>query len=288
MNQQRVVVGLDGSVTSFVALDAAAAEAQLRAAELEVVTCGPDPDEAAPLLRAARSRVARRHPGLPVSTYPDVGDPADVLVRRGGSAALTVVGCRAIGGIPGLLLPSVSRRVAARITAPLLVTRGADPRVTRRGERAGGLLLGMESDADADAALFAFEEAALRGSRLDVLHAWTYRQTPPDPAGQVPAEPVQWSIERATRTRAARQGEFLAPLRQTHPHLTVRNRAVRATPCRALIEATLEADMVVIGARPRCGGRGSDPGPVTLALLRHAHCPVAIVPHPGRQDRATD
>ncbi|MFG1807731.1 universal stress protein [Streptomyces sp. NPDC049040] len=275
MSPPRVIVGIDGSMASFGALDAAATEARLRTAELEVITCVDDPDEAGPVLRAAAARVARRHPGLSVTTAPVVGDPADVLAERGGRAALTVVGSRDLSGIAGLLLHSVSRRLAARTVTPLLVVRGT-PLPSRRPS-AGGVLLGLESDGDADAALFAFEEAELRRARLDVLHAWTYRQAPPDHRDDRP-EPVLDSIERQARDRAALTGGLLMPLRQTSPHLAVNSRTIRSTPCRALIEATAKADMVVIGTHPRPGRSGTELGTVTLALLRHAHCPVAIVP----------
>ncbi|CAG7646490.1 universal stress protein [Actinacidiphila bryophytorum] len=251
MGPPRVVVGIDGSVTSFGALDVAAAEARLRTADLEVITCAGDPDEAGPVLRAAVARVARRHPAVSVTAAPVAGDPACVLAERGRRAALTVVGSRDVGGVAGLLLHSVSRRLAALTVAPLLVVRGADTLPARR-QRAGGLLLGLESDGDADAALFAFEEAELHGARVDVLHTWTYRQTP--------------------------FGEL--PPCQTGPHPAVNSRTIRSTPYRALIAATAEADMVVIGAHLRPGRTGPEPGPVAQALLRHAHCPVAIVPTP--------
>lgn len=286
MSPPRVIVGIDGSVTSFLALDAAAAEAQLRTAGLEVITCVADPDEAGPVLRAAAARVAQRHPCISVTTSSAVGDPADVLVERGSDASLTVVGNRGISGLAGLLLHSVGRRVAARTVAPLLVVRGANARGTTRRHRTGGLLLGLESDADADAALFAFEEAELRGTRLDVLHAWTYRQTPPDVLGHTPAEPVRESMELQARTRAVLPAEFLAPLRQNRPRLADKSRTVRSTPRHALIEATADADMVVIAIHPRHGRTGPELGPVTLALLQHAHCPVAIVPASGERDRA--
>ncbi|MYS22034.1 universal stress protein [Streptomyces sp. SID4948] len=281
-----MVVGIDGSVTSFAALDAAAAEASLRTADLEVITCVTDLDEAGPVLRAAVARIAQRHPGLSVTTSAAVGDPAGVLVERGGDASLLVVGSRGIGGVAGLLLHSVSRRTAARSAAPLLVVRGADPRCAHPGHRTGGVLLGVESDADADAALFAFEEAELRGSRLDVLHAWTYRQAPATLPEHGPAEPVRDVIERQARTVAGLPGGLVAPLRQSRPRLAVTSRSVRSTPCRALIEATADAAMVVVGAQLRRGWTGPELGPVTLALLRHAHCPVVVVPLAGGQDRA--
>ncbi len=267
MSPPRVIAGIDGSVTSFAALDVAAAEAQLRSAELEVITCVADPDEAGPVLRAAAARVARRRPRLPLTTASAVGDPADVLLERGGEAALIVVGSRDLGGVAGLLLHSVSRRVAARTLAPLLVVRGADTLPVTRRHRTGGVLLGLESDADADAALFAFRETELRGTRLDVRHVWTYRQNPLSILDADP-EPAHGSIERPA-----------GPLR------AVNGRTLRRTPCRALIAATAEADMVVIGTHPKRGRTGPELGPATLALLRHAHCPVAVVPVLAAENR---
>lgn len=230
MSPPRVLVGIDGSVASFAALDVAAAEARLRTAGLDVVTCVDDPDEAGPVLRAAAARVARRHPGTSVTTVSAVGDPADVLAERGGAAALTVVGGRDISGIAGLLLHSVGRRPAARTPGPLLVVRGAHMPPASRRHRAGALLLEVGGGADADAALFAFEEAELHGARLDVPRARTHRRAPLDVA---------------------------------------------------LVAATAEADMVVVGTHPWRGRIGPELDPFAVALLHHAHCPVAIVPAPA-------
>jgi nucleotide-binding universal stress UspA family protein len=262
---------------SFGALDAAAAEAQRRTADLEVVYSVADLDEAGPVLRAAAARVAHRHPGLAVITTAAVGNPADALVERGRGATLTVVASRGIGGCAGLLLHSVGQQVAARTAVPLLVVRGNDVRRTTQRSRTGGVLLGLESDADADAALFAFEEAQLRGARLDVLHAWTYQPTPAETPDPYPAEPVRERIVRHARAEAALPDEVVAPPRGTYPRLAVET---RSTPSRALIAATADADLVVIAAHRRRTRLGIQLGPVTGTLLHHAQCPVAIVPIP--------
>ncbi|MEU6848935.1 universal stress protein [Actinacidiphila alni] len=292
MSTQRVVVGVDGSPASFAALDVAAAEAGRRAGSLEVITCVGGLDEPGPVLRAAQERVAARHPGLTVRLWPAVGDPADVLVDRGRDACLVVVGSRGIGGVAALLMRSVSRRVAARTRAPLLVVRGTGPRDVARGRGTGPVLLGLESDGDLDAALFAFEEAELRGTGLEVLHAWTYREAvPPSPGvpaaehvrehvGEAVHEPVHEAVARQASAAAELPRGFVAPLRRHFPHLAVETRSVRSTPCRALIAATSGAQLVVIAAHRRTHRPGIQLGPVTEALLHHAHCPVAVVPSP--------
>jgi nucleotide-binding universal stress UspA family protein len=86
---------------------------------------------------------------------------------------------------------------------------------------------------------------------------------------------------RQARAEAALPGEVVAPLRRAYPLLPVETRSVRSTPCRALIAATADADLVVIAAHRRRTWLGIQLGPVTGALLHHAYCPVAIVPVPG-------
>jgi nucleotide-binding universal stress UspA family protein len=277
MREREVVVGMDGSVAAFRAMDAGALEAQRRTAVLEVVHCVADPDEAGPVLRAAAARLAERHPALAVRQSAVVGDPVDVLAERSRRAELTVVGTRGAGGLAGLLTHSVSRRLAARVHGPLLVVRGARPALPP-GARGGGVLLGLESDDDTEAALFAFEEAALRGGRLTVLHAWSYRQVPQKSPGRYPVGPVLDEIERRSAAATRVLGSVVAPLRESNPGLTVHTRSVRATPCRVLIEATGAADLLVLASHRRWARPGRELGTVIQALLRHSRCPVVIVP----------
>ncbi|MFI1097815.1 universal stress protein [Streptomyces sp. NPDC020917] len=280
MNAPLVTVGMDGSVGAFRALDAAAAEAQVRGARLEIVYCVRDADEAGPVLRAARARVARRLPGLPVTACAQAGDPAGVLARRSRSCALTVVGSRGRTGLPGLPPHSVGRRLAARTQGPLLVVRGRGG-LSARAAGPRRVLMGLESDDDAEAVLFAFEEAQLWQAPLNIVQTWTYRPPAPEAAGNLPGPPPADAAERPGASSPA-VADRPAPPRAVRRGPGTGAAAARIRPCGGLITATGNAGLIVVAAHR--GGhpwKGRQLGPVTDVLLRQSLCPVVVVPVPG-------
>ncbi len=270
----QVVVGVDGSLVAVRALDLAAEDALRRGAGLRVVFAVADRDEAAPILASAAARVRERHPGLPVETRAVEGGAVRALARESESALLTVVGTRGFGGVSGLLAGSVSWRLAAQVHSPLLVARG-----DRADDEGREVLLGLEGDADADAAAHAFREAVLRGARLRVVHAASHRHTTPELPPLITAtSPGQ--ERRALRERAeeAVPRFGVARLREEYPGVEVDVRTVRTGPAHALLAGTREAGVVVIGAHRRAGRLGAPVGPVAHVLLHHSHCPVLLVP----------
>ncbi|MFD9043357.1 universal stress protein [Streptomyces bottropensis] len=273
MTLQHVVVGTDGSLVAVRAVDRAAAEAVRRGAGLRVVYAVPDRDEAGPVLSAAASRASERYPGLPVATVAAEGGTVQALVRESEHAVLTVVGTRGFGRLTGLMFGSVSLRLTARTRGPLLVVRGDHPCDDGRD-----VLLGLESDSDADAAAYAFQEAERRGARLRVLHSWTHPRVAPEPPSLVPAtSPGQERRARHGRAEEAVPRFALTRLRERHPGVDVETRTARTGVAGSLLEATREAAVVVIGAHRR-NGPGARLGPVAHTLLHRSHCPVVVVP----------
>ncbi|TLS45456.1 universal stress protein [Streptomyces montanus] len=269
-----MTVGVDGSLAATWALDRAAEEAERRGTALRILYAVPDRDEAGPILASAAARVRARRPGVPVVASAVEGGAAHALLREGQDADLTVVGTRGFGGLTGRLFGSVSLRLAARTRSPLLVVRGDQP-----SREFGTVLLGIESDADADAAAYAFAEAERRGARLNVLHAWTRRHVTPELPSLVPAtSPGQQEDARRTWSEEAVPRFTLAELEERYPQVGVETRTVRTGPAQALLEATCEADVVVIAAHRSPDRHGVHLGPVTHTLLHHSHCPVLIVP----------
>ncbi|MET4922446.1 universal stress protein [Streptomyces sp. PSRA5] len=254
MLEHHVVVGVDGSVVSTRALDVAAEEAMRRAVPLEIVYAVPDLDAAGPVLISSADRVAARHPELPVRLTAVAADPAAGLVTRGRGAALVVVGTRALGALASLASPSVTQRVAERSHRPLLVVGTGCP--TSHVE-AGEVLFAVGSDADLEAAGFAFEEAVRRGARLRFVHTAHYR--PSTAAASYSTAPAT-VVERPADMAEGRDHDGTTPV-----------------PDSALITATAGADVLVI-ARRQHGGSGARHLRTLHALLHYAHCPVLLVP----------
>ncbi|MFI9228155.1 universal stress protein [Streptomyces rimosus] len=286
----RVIVGFDGSDPAVRALDHATDEAARRGTALEII-CGwpwgkhPLPDygvtddtgqllysSARRMMDTATERVRARAAQVAVSETLTTESAARALLRCGRDAALTVVGTRGHGGFAGLLLGSVSLRVAAHCTTPLMVVRG-----DQGADEHHRVLIGVASDADTDALHFAFREARRRGCALRVLHAW---QSPAAPHGSHAASYhlSRDELEQLRKGAETVSQHAVAPLRETYPDVDVHPDTVCLGAGKALVEASRNADVAVLAAHRRPRHIGLQLGPVTHAMLHHAHCPVVLVP----------
>ncbi|KOT86924.1 hypothetical protein ADK70_19785, partial [Streptomyces rimosus subsp. pseudoverticillatus] len=178
----------------------------------------------------------------------------------------------------GLLLGSVSLRVAAHCTTPLMVVRG-----DQDADEHHRVLVGIESDADTDALHFAFREAQRRACSLRVLHAWQYPAAPHGSHGShgshATSYHLTWDELEHLRKGAETVAQYaVAPLRETYPDVPAHTDTVCQQPGKALVEASRNADVAVLAAHRRPRRVGLQLGPVTHAMLHHAHCPVVLVP----------
>jgi nucleotide-binding universal stress UspA family protein len=141
--QRRIVVGVDGSDCSEIALRWAADEAEYRGATLVVVTTWTalpppvvhpyagfhdrnpgDPREAAmSALGQIVGRVLQDRPNLSVERLAIPGDTAKVLIEQSRDADMVVVGARGTGGVSDWLLGSVSHKVAQHSHCSVAVIR---------------------------------------------------------------------------------------------------------------------------------------------------------------------
>ncbi|GAA2783883.1 universal stress protein [Kitasatospora paracochleata] len=281
---QSVVVGVDGSAASEAAAGWAAEQAHRTGRSLRMIHAGvpearpaEQPAERAESLpeplRALRDRLAAALPESAVSCEQVPGDPAYALVAAGERAGLLVLGSRGLGGFAGLLVGSVGLRAAAHAACPVVLVR-ADG----EGGEDGEVVVGVEGGRPCDEALaFAFEQAAGRGVRLRAL------QSSPPPAGPYDTEaPLDQREIRDSlaASELVRLQDALGRWRDKFPAVPVEAEVTAAPAARALTEASRSASLVVVGRRLR-HTRVAAPmlGPVTHAVLHHAHSPVAVVPH---------
>ncbi|NJC71370.1 universal stress protein [Planosporangium thailandense] len=282
---QPIVVGVDGSSQSLDAVDLAVREAAMRDLPLRVVSAFTRPDlgvpgvraayppeadvrlEAERIVREAMGRAAANAPALDVGGDAVEGPPATTLIDQSRAAALVVVGNRGLGGFKGLLVGSVAVELTAHAGCPVLVARG-------RASPSGDVLAGVDGSPLSDMAVrFAFEEAALRGSDLTAVYAWTM------PARVVPVVGTP-SVDCASEVEAAHEhvlSKAISNWRDAYPAVPVRGRLVHTGARQALLKAAEEAQLVVVGSRGRGGFAGLLLGSVSQAMLHHATCPVAIV-----------
>lgn len=291
--QPTVIVGYDGTAPGQAAVAEAAREAALRGAQLTVLTVSHrlpftepgdlPPAEAEQAARKTAEDIALQGagqaadvaPGVPVTGQVVAGYAGRVLAQASHGAELVVVGSRGSGGFPGMLLGSVSMRVLAGACCPVLVVHGDDPGAAR--VRDGNVVAAVDIDEPCSAVLdFAFAEAGRRGVGLSVIHVWdepwvvAYGQDDPGVAEDVAA------IERE---RADRLAALVATARRGWPGVEVFQQVATGSAASLLVAVADRAGLMVTGARRHGEGEhGMVVGPVTQTLLRHAGCPVAVVP----------
>ncbi|WP_165989754.1 universal stress protein [Streptomyces sp. YIM 98790] len=261
-----VAVGVDGSRESRTAADWAAREAVRRELPLRLVNCwglaspltplrrDAEPGGSRRLLGELQARLAARYPELEIGTESLTGSPVHALTGAAAAAELLVLGSRGLGQVTGFLLGSVSLPVVARAERPVVVVRPEG-----NWTEASGLEVVVGVHRPEPAVLdFAVRAAAARGLRLRAVHV-----TPPEDGARLPGEPVS----------------VPASLRSAHPGAQVVEEPATGSPGQVLTEAAADAELVVVGRGGHRPGLGPRVGPVVHALLHHAPCPVAVVPH---------
>ncbi|MCX4572677.1 universal stress protein [Streptomyces sp. NBC_01571] len=272
-----LVVGVDGSDSSLLAVDWAVDEAARHGVSLRLVygslwqryevpppfTGLERPAEqvlAEHIVASGAERAERRNPEVKVTTDIIQEEAAAALVRESDGAFTLVTGSRGRGELKGMLLGSVGLAVAGRARCPVIVVRGDRAGTVGTHER---ILLGLgDTDTTTEAVRFAFREAEVRGCVLDVVRAWRSPVHPDVPA-HAPGEELFATL-----------GEAIAE----HPRVRTIRTALEGPAGKVLVRRSAAADLLVVGARHRTGHVGLQLGCVNHILLHHAQCPVAVVP----------
>ncbi|MEV7803240.1 universal stress protein [Microbispora sp. NPDC088329] len=280
----QIVVAVDGSKPATAALEWAADDARRRGDGLRIVHVREPWAHEYPfhavegfaqsysefcegVLAAAAARAREIAPGVEVTTELSEGTVVEALRAGSADAGALVVGSRGMGGFSGLILGSVGLGLAGHAEVPVVVVR--KPHRDEYHE----VVVGFDGSPHSEAALeFAFEEARARRGRVHAVYAWEMPVlSSPFAVGYGAAlDEIYDSESRAARLR-------LAPWRDKHPDVPLVETAVCGHPVPALADASLVADLVVVGSRGLGNVRGALLGSVSHAVLHRAHCPVAVV-----------
>lgn len=285
-----IVVGIDDSPSSDVALDWAATQAAAEGRQLVLLTAvsslGPESgvwlaahgidevqvrtqtkERARAVARRCSAQVHERHPDLEVRHELVFADPRDILLEV--EAHLVVVGTRGRGPVRRLLLGSVADTVVKHATRPIVVVReNPDDAVAR-----DGVLVGVAGDAgDAGAIDLAFELAATRGLPVTGYHSQPDQDEPDDVRDGAAGE-----SEAAAGSQLLTAA--LEPASRRHPEVEVRQRLTHGFADQQLIQASVTADIVVIGHHRKPFLRELIYGSAAPRIVEHARCTVAVVPY---------
>jgi len=283
MAGRRIVVGVDTSEACLPAARWAAREAVRTAATLKLFHASVfwNDDHVPPRQVSAEDReVLLEHgylwahraagaasdaaPGVRIETAVRLGLAVDLLVAESAGAELIVLGSHGIGGLRGVVTGSVSLRIAAEASCPVVVVPAdtAPPH--------GPVVVGVDATMASERAIeFAMEAAAARDVPLIAVHAWHDGLL--DPAGLAAEEGAKqrYNLEHRMSGWIAR-----------YPAVDVRLRTVRSHhPGRELVRSAPDAQLVVVGSRGRGPVAGGLLGSTGNYLLSRADCPVVIAHH---------
>ncbi|MBJ7466884.1 MAG: universal stress protein [Mycolicibacterium sp.] len=285
-----ILVGVDGSPDSKVAVDWAARDAHLRGLPLTIVHILPTdraaewldvpiPDEylswrkgeshkiMAEAVDIARLATDRK---VPVEEMTRSGHTVSALADLSRHATMIVVGSRGLGAVSGRLLGSVSSGLLHHAHCPVALFRNEyHPHAP--------VVVGIDGSPASEAAVaIAFDEASRRGVPLIAVHTYT------DAIADEGFAYANWSMVVEQAEEAL--GERLAGWQERYPDVLVRRVVTRDWPAHQLVEQSRDAQLLVVGSHGRGGFAGLLLGSVSSAVAQSARIPVIVARGSGRTE----
>ncbi|WP_084531649.1 universal stress protein [Nocardia miyunensis] len=291
----RVIVGVDGSPGSDMALRWAARFADAHRRELCIVhgmnlTGTTWPGGAYSVGSISVVDAARAHgeqaimraervahaiaPEVPVSTEVVTDNAAALLIDHSTGAFAVVIGAT---GSAGTLahLGSTLLSVVAHAHGPVVVVR-ADPKAGGTVHSSGPVVVGIDGGPTSDAAIAAaFAEAARRDVELVAVHVFN-DQNFGHYAGY---DTLRLADGNPGEAENAIVAERIAGWQEKFPEVRVARNSYAFAPGEHLLKWSESAQLVVVGSRGRGGFTGMLFGSTANTLVQHASCPVMVV-HP--------
>jgi nucleotide-binding universal stress UspA family protein len=279
----RVVAATDGTTAGTIGVRYAAREAQRRGVGLELKHVVPAflpvgtfpmmPDDSfqqfgRDVLQQGVATAREVDPEANVKTTLHVGGRVASIVAHAHDAGVIVLGSHPLVGAERFWSGPTVPGVAARASCPVI----AVPEDYDETKSHGRVVVGVKrADRSAELLAAAFAIADELGAELLVVHAWKL------PSGY--DDLVSNKVARAEwrQYEMALMKPDLATLQTQYPNVVTRVEIMHGLGAAALIEASKEADRLVI-SRPAHGSYFHHLGATARAVLREAQCPVEVIP----------
>ena len=286
INDNTILVGVDGSHASYKATWWAANYAKHMGLSLQIVCAYSLPSYAAVSFDAtytamgddnaahsdaqeilSKAKAIADEQGVEATTLIVTGDPASVFVELSRNYNLIVIGNRGKGGLAERLLGTTSSSLPAYAYCPIVVVPYTDDdgNLMHLNNTITKVAVGSdESKWGLKALEIAANFAAAWDAELDVISAVPNMKGSDD-------EGVMASFKDDLEVR-------IKPLEEAHPDLKINKQIVPGPAVGALTKASYDHDVVVVGSRGRGGFTGLLLGSTSQGLLQHAVGPVYVVP----------
>jgi nucleotide-binding universal stress UspA family protein len=284
----RVLAAVDFSIPARLAFDSALGLAKRHGAELLVVQAVP-PDQ--PFDWKGRERLGlmttlRREAeqaGVQFAYQAQHGDPAEIILLHAEADRpdVIVVGSHQRRGLPRWRAGSVSERVAAKATVPVLLVpaRLRPAAIGSFRHVAVALDLRAGSEGAVERALAIASDAADRVTLLNVVPVFSSR---------VPSHLYRHGIQDYERqlVRDVRRRLQLAVPVPRNARATIHTRVLRGDTATELsrVVGSIGADLLIVGVPPRGIVGRTLVGSTAARLLKTIDIPLLAVPHRGRKD----
>ncbi|UOX90674.1 universal stress protein [Amycolatopsis sp. FBCC-B4732] len=140
----------------------------------------------------------------------------------------------------------------------------------------GRIVVGVDgSDAGTAALVWAVGQAETSGADLEVVTVWTYDAMLDDAS-------VNRTLAEARRAHVHELEKLVTAVTKEHAGVPAQCSAPTGDPAEVLVDLAKDATMLVVGSHGKGKLREVLAGSVSSACLRHATCPVAVIPPPAR------